>query len=140
MWEKEYGERANHIVVANGGKPLSAKEMKALQEKEAARRKDGRDGRSRQQQDWQQGFKRDGNAQRPQAGRPPRTDRPQQQQERPPRHAEPRAQDHGWKTAPKKADAPAEKMHPSWEAKRKAAEALKQSAAIKPAGKKIVFD
>ncbi|BGP31409.1 hypothetical protein JCM10296v2_003173 [Rhodotorula toruloides] len=141
MWEKEYGEKANHIVVANGGKPLSAKEMKALQEKEAARRKDGREGRPRQQQDWQQGFKRDGDPQRPQKGRPPCPDRPQQQQrDRPARDAEPRAQDQGWKTAPKKADAPAEKMHPSWEAKRKAAEALKLSAAGKPAGKKIVFD
>ncbi|BGO90931.1 hypothetical protein NBRC10512_002316 [Rhodotorula toruloides] len=141
MWEKEYGEKANHIVVANGGKPLSAKEMKALQEKEAARRKDGRDGRPRQQQDRQQGFKRDANAQRPQGGRPPRPDRPQQQQrDRPARDAQPRAQDQGWQTAPKKADAPAEKMHPSWEAKRKAAEALKLSAVSKPAGKKIVFD
>ncbi|BGP24041.1 BUD22 family protein [Rhodotorula toruloides] len=140
MWEKEYGEKANHIVVANGGKPLSAKEMKALQEKEAARHKEGRDGRHRQQQDRQQGFKRDGNAQRPQAGRPPRPDRPQQQQERPFHDAAPRAQDQGWKSAPKKADGPVEKMHPSWEAKRKAAEALKQSVATKPAGKKIVFD
>jgi hypothetical protein len=31
-------------------------------------------------------------------------------------------------------------VHPSWEAKRKAAEALKQSAALKPQGKKITFD
>jgi len=35
---------------------------------------------------------------------------------------------------------PAEKMHPSWEAKRKQAEALKQVSALKPQGKKITFD
>lgn len=31
-------------------------------------------------------------------------------------------------------------MHPSWEAKRKQAEALKNVAAMQPQGKKITFD
>ncbi|BGP54879.1 hypothetical protein JCM8202v2_002466 [Rhodotorula sphaerocarpa] len=127
IWEKKYGSAAAHVVKANGGKPAplaKVKEQKAKRVKANA----GRPAPASYTESSAsaQDYAAD-------AAPPARRERPT--------FTEPQA-DLGWK---KRADAKAateaaEKVHPSWEAKRKAAEALKQSAALKPQGKKITFD
>ncbi|KAG0665581.1 hypothetical protein C6P46_006364 [Rhodotorula mucilaginosa] len=121
IWEKKYGSAAAHVVKANGGKPVPLAKVKEQKAKRAERQRNAPPGPAAPAYDA------------PNAEVPPPPRRHQFQ--------EPKA-DVGWKKREevKAAEAAAEKVHPSWEAKRKAAEALKQSAALKPQGKKITFD
>lgn len=121
IWEQKYGSAAAHVVKANGGKPVPLAKVKEQKAKRAERQRNA-----------------------PPAPAAPAYDAPNAEVPPPPRRhqfQEPKA-DVGWKKREevKAAEAAAEKVHPSWEAKRKAAEALKQSAALKPQGKKITFD
>ncbi|GAA5927791.1 hypothetical protein JCM1841_005761 [Sporobolomyces salmonicolor] len=121
IWEKKYGSAAAHVVKAAGGKPIPADKLKKKGKKGAATT----------------------------AADPPASDNVEPFD---PLHARggstnPNAQALGPRRPSKPEGATArggankeEKMHPSWEAKRKAAEALKNSAAMKPQGKKITFD
>lgn len=124
IWEKKYGSAAAHVVKANGGKPVPLAKVKEQKAKRAERQRNAPPASA--------------------ATSAPAHDAPNAEVPAPPRRHqfhEPKA-DIGWKKREevKAAEAAAEKMHPSWEAKRKAAEALKQSAALKPQGKKITFD
>jgi len=120
IWEKKYGNAAAHVVKQSGGKPVPLDKLK--KNKKAI--KNGTEL----------------------PAPPPRSTEPEKPfnpANAPGGSANPNAQP----VAPRKAgygpaaakasSAPAEKMHPSWEAKRKAAEALKTS---QPQGKKITFD
>ncbi|GAA5986853.1 hypothetical protein JCM10908_000922 [Rhodotorula pacifica] len=122
IWEKKYGSAAAHVVKANGGKPVPLAKVKEQKAKRAERQRNAP----------------------PAAAPQPHQSAPTSNGDAAPRRhqfQEPKA-DIGWKKREevKAAEAAAEKVHPSWEAKRKAAEALKQSAAMKPQGKKITFD
>ncbi|GAA5861131.1 hypothetical protein JCM3774_002200 [Rhodotorula dairenensis] len=122
IWEKKYGSAAAHVVKANGGKPVPLAKVKEQKAKRAERQRNAP----------------------PAPASAPAHDAPNAEVPPAPRRhqfQEPKA-DIGWKKREevKAAEAAGEKMHPSWEAKRKAAEALKQSAALKPQGKKITFD
>ncbi|GAA5933620.1 hypothetical protein JCM3775_003754 [Rhodotorula graminis] len=141
IWEKKYGTAANHVVKQTGGTLVPLAKIKDDKAARAARR----------------------------AAAAARGDAPpaaaaggggEAAPERRRREFEPPKADLGWKArsgpssssaaatnnaaAPRPAAGaggkPAEKMHPSWEAKRKQAEALKQVSALKPQGKKITFD
>lgn len=120
IWEKKYGSAAAHVVKQSGGKPVPLDKLK--KNKKAI--KNGTEL----------------------PAPPPRSTEPEKPfnpANAPGGSANPNAQP----VAPRKAgygpaaakasSAPAEKMHPSWEAKRKAAEAFKTS---QPQGKKITFD
>ncbi|GAA5937203.1 BUD22 family protein [Sporobolomyces koalae] len=124
IWEKKYGQAAAHVVKATGGKPLPIDKLKA--NKKAIRSGESAPKSRRE-------------AQKKAKDEPAAEEKPFD-----PLHARggstnPNAQP----VAPRKigygAPAPAvtEKVHPSWEAKRKAAEALKTT---QPQGKKITFD
>ncbi|BGP47446.1 hypothetical protein JCM10450v2_003298 [Rhodotorula kratochvilovae] len=122
IWEKKYGSAANHVVKSTGGTLVPIAKIKDDKAARAARRAARASG---------------------DASAAPEPERKRRE------FAPPQA-DLGWKKrdAPKPAaaaaagapGAPAEKMHPSWEAKRKQSEALKQSASIQPQGKKVTFD
>ncbi|GAA5892220.1 hypothetical protein JCM5296_003208 [Sporobolomyces johnsonii] len=118
IWEKKYGSAAAHVVKAAGGKPIPADKLKKKGKKGAAVAAPAND----KVEPFDPLHARGGSM-------------------------NPNAQALGPRKPSKPEGAPAgggakkeEKMHPSWEAKRKAAEALKNSAAIKPQGKKITFD
>ncbi|GAA6055894.1 hypothetical protein JCM3770_002348 [Rhodotorula araucariae] len=134
IWEKKYGSAANHVVKSTGGTLVPIAKIKDDKAARAARRAARASG--------------DTSAAAAAAVEPERRRR---------EFAPPKA-DLGWKkrvehrpatTAPgpgpgpgaaaAAGGAPAEKMHPSWEAKRKQSEALKHSASIQPQGKKITF-
>ncbi|GAA6007390.1 hypothetical protein JCM10207_006325 [Rhodosporidiobolus poonsookiae] len=135
IWEKKFGSAANHVVKAAGGKPVPLAQIKEQKAKRAAAAASSSSGKATRQ---------------PTQG----ADEPYD-----PRHGRggstnPNAQSLGKSRAfggPYTVPAPAapapavaaeggEKMHPSWEAKRRQKEALKQSAAAPVQGKKIVFD
>ncbi|GAA5850371.1 hypothetical protein JCM9279_006544 [Rhodotorula babjevae] len=140
IWEKKYGTAANHVVKQTGGTLVPLAKIKDDKAARSARRAAA-------------------------AARGDAPAAPADAPERKRREFEPPQADLGWKArtgpsssststatgaasgaasgAPRPAAAggkPAEKMHPSWEAKRKQAEALKQVSALKPQGKKITFD
>ncbi|POY73749.1 hypothetical protein BMF94_3287 [Rhodotorula taiwanensis] len=135
IWEKKFGSAAAHVVKANGGKPVPLAKVKQQKTQRAERQRANPSTKSTgplsTSGSFAPSYDNDGPATA--AAAPPRRDR----------HSfhEPQA-DPGWKKREevKKQAEEAEKVHPSWEAKRKAAEALKQSAALKPQGKKITFD
>lgn len=142
IWEKKYGTAANHVVKQTGGTLVPLAKIKDDKAARSARRAAAA----------ARGY-----------APPPAAAGEVAAPERRRREFEPPKADLGWKarsgpsspsagaapgpapaSAPRPAAAaggkPAEKMHPSWEAKRKQAEALKQVSALKPQGKKITFD
>ncbi|GAA5909015.1 hypothetical protein JCM6882_004968 [Rhodosporidiobolus microsporus] len=119
IWEKKFGSAANHVVKAAGGKAVPLAKMKEIKAKRAAAASG--------------------------EGPAPRDERPAEPfdiKNARGGSANPNAQGLGAKARAfgGVAAAPEEKMHPSWEAKRKQKEALMNSAAIQPQGKKVVFD
>lgn len=138
IWEKKYGSAAAHVVKAQGGKPLPVDKLK--QNKKAIRAGAESVPKSLKPK------KGDAAA----AG----TSKPEAQQAQEPfnpanapggsanpnaQPVAPRQRGYGAATATPGSGTAAggEKMHPSWEAKRKQAEALKST---QPQGKKITFD
>ncbi|GAA6058866.1 hypothetical protein JCM10212_002810 [Sporobolomyces blumeae] len=130
IWEKKYGSAAAHVVKASGGKPVPLEKLK----KNKAARKNGTADPAPRKPEENKPFNplnAPGGSTNPNA------------QPVGPRKTAPAATAASGATsygAPASAAPPGEKMHPSWEAKRKAAEALKNSASIQPQGKKITFD
>ncbi|GJN89504.1 hypothetical protein Rhopal_002491-T1 [Rhodotorula paludigena] len=120
IWEKKFGSAANHVVKAAGGKPVPLAKMKEQKAQRAARKAGSGPPATAAASSAGPAEPRGRTFQQPQS-------------------------DGGWKKRDEKKPAgggdgaAAEKMHPSWEAKRKAAE-MQKLGAVAPQGKKITFD
>jgi hypothetical protein len=133
IWEKKYGQAAAHVVKASGGKPLPVDKLKKNKKLLKAGEPVTYSIKSSSNNNTIKTV-------------PTEEDKPFNPANAPGGSANPNAQP----IAPRKVGygqqgqptsttttATGEKMHPSWEAKRKQAEALKQT---QPQGKKITFD
>ncbi|GAA5882645.1 hypothetical protein JCM16303_006523 [Sporobolomyces ruberrimus] len=120
IWEKKFGSAAAHVVKAGGGKPVPLDKLK--KNKKA--------------------IKSGEPVPRTKSDKPVEPEKPFDPAHAPGGSANPNAQPIaprkvGYGAAAAVPKTEGEKMHPSWEAKRKQAEALKT---VQPQGKKITFD
>ncbi|GAA5904630.1 BUD22 family protein [Sporobolomyces salmoneus] len=129
IWEKKYGSAAAHVVKAQGGKPLPVdklkKNKKAIKAGESVPSKVNNNNKTDSAAVEETPFNP--------ANAPGGSANPNAQPIAPRKGGYGSAATNGTATT----TTTGEKMHPSWEAKRKQAEALKS---VQPQGKKITFD